>query len=56
MKKLALAAILTAGLLSGCETREPTATNVRLSQESIASATVGKKPGALERAHYHMMR
>lgn len=39
----------------GCAT-ERTPTNERLSKRSISSATVGQKPGALERAHTRMVR
>ncbi|MCB1086708.1 MAG: hypothetical protein KDM63_06660 [Verrucomicrobiae bacterium] len=55
--RLLLAALLSAEALSasGCVTT-PTPTNERLSEESVGSATVGKKPGAKERLHYHMMR
>lgn len=49
--------ILTAAalVLVGCAA-ERTATNERLSEQSIGSATVGKKPGVKDRAHDYMMR
>ncbi len=53
---LAMAGLASLLPLGGGCVSPPTATNERLSQESIASATVGKKPGALERARFRMMR
>lgn len=55
-KTVVLASLVAAAaalVVAGCES---TPTNERLSEQSIGSATVGKKPGAKDRAHDYMMR
>ncbi len=52
----AFALLMSSGFLFSSCTTERTPTNERLSQESIGSATVGKKPGVKNRAHDYMMR
>lgn len=51
-----LVAMAAALFVTGCKSTPPSLINERLSEQSIGSATIGKKPGAKDRAHDYMMR